>query len=159
MLFANVCAGFISSCYGERGFRRFLGFWASPWCLVHMEGASLASLPLCVHRARVTEVCLSLDTPFGRSRWRHCLCNLCGVCCAAHKTASHFMGMEVILLVESRTCWPQWDSPVSIVIMHVWFIGPNGHSGEIAGINNVRPLFLLCGFFCLVEILLNVSGV
>ena len=33
------------------------------------------------------------------------------------------------------------------------------HSGEIAGINNVRPLFLLIGFFCLVEILLNDSGV
>ena len=28
-----------------------------------------------------------------------------------------------------------------MVIMHGWFIGPMGHSGEIAGINNVRPLF------------------
>ena len=44
-----------------------------------------------------------------------------------------------------------------MVIMHVWFIGIREHSGEIAGINNVRPLFLL-GFFCLVEILLNDSG-
>ena len=33
-----------------------------------------------------------------------------------------------------------------MVIMHVWFIGLKGHSGEIAGINNVRPLFLLSGF-------------
>ena len=46
-----------------------------------------------------------------------------------------------------------------MVIMHVWFIGLRGHSGEIAGKNNVRPLFLLCGFFCLVEILENVFGV
>ena len=31
--------------------------------------------------------------------------------------------------------------------------------GEIAGKNKIRPLFLLFWFFCLVEILLNVSGV
>ena len=30
-----------------------------------------------------------------------------------------------------------------------------GHSGEIAGKQNIRPLFLLPGFFCLVEILLK----
>ena len=34
--------------------------------------------------------------------------------------------------------------------MHVWFIGIKEHFGEIAGKNNVRPLFLLPGFFCLV---------
>ena len=46
-----------------------------------------------------------------------------------------------------------------MVIMHVWFIGIREHLGEIAGKNKIRPLFLLFGFFCLVEILLNVSGV
>ena len=46
-----------------------------------------------------------------------------------------------------------------MVITHVWFIGIRGHLGEFAGKQNVRPLFLLFGFFCLVEILLNVSGV
>ena len=46
-----------------------------------------------------------------------------------------------------------------MVIMHVWFIGIREHSGEIAGLNNVRPLFLLIAFFCSVEILLNVFGV
>ena len=45
-----------------------------------------------------------------------------------------------------------------VIIMHVRFIGIKGHSREIAGKKNVRPLFLLFGFFCLVEILLNVSG-
>ena len=40
-----------------------------------------------------------------------------------------------------------------MVMMHVWFIGLKGHFGEVAGKNNVRPLFLLFGFFCLVEIL------
>ena len=38
MLFANVCAGFICSCYGECGKWRFLGFLVSPWCLVRMGG-------------------------------------------------------------------------------------------------------------------------
>ena len=33
-----------------------------------------------------------------------------------------------------------------------------GHLGEIAGKNKIRPLFLLFWFFCLVEILLNDSG-
>ena len=35
------------------------------------------------------------------------------------------------------------------------FIGIKGHSGEIAGLNNVRPLFLLIGFFSLAEILFS----
>ena len=34
-----------------------------------------------------------------------------------------------------------------MVIMHVWFFGLRGHSGEIAGENNVRPLSLLYGVF------------
>ena len=34
-----------------------------------------------------------------------------------------------------------------------------GHIRELAGKSMVRPLFLLPGFFCLVEILLNDSGV
>ena len=34
-----------------------------------------------------------------------------------------------------------------MVIMHVWFIGPEGHPGEIAGKNNIRPLFLLFWVF------------
>ena len=64
MLFANVCAGFISSCYGDCGWRRFFfGFFASLWCLVHVEGASP---PPRVHKAWVTSVCLLLDTPCGR---------------------------------------------------------------------------------------------
>ena len=43
----------------------FLCFLVSPWCLVHMESPSLASLPV-VYKTWVTEVCLLLDTPFGR---------------------------------------------------------------------------------------------
>ena len=43
--------------------------------------------------------------------------------------------------------------PVSMVIMHVWFIGIKGHFGGLAGKSMVRPLFILFGFFCLVGIL------
>ena len=53
---------------------------------------------------------------------------------------------------------PQRDSPPSKVMMHVWFLGLMGHFGEIAGSNNVRPLFLLIGFFCLVGIQGKVFG-
>ena len=41
-------------------------FWeVSSWCLVHMGSASLAGLPV-VYQTWVTQVCLLLDTPFGR---------------------------------------------------------------------------------------------
>ena len=32
-------------------------------------------------------------------------------------------------------------------MMHVWLIGLREHFGEIVGKSNVRPLFLLYGFF------------
>ena len=82
MLFANVCAGFISSCYGECCYWRLgcsfpvMGdfgfcfgilffFFVSSLCLVHMGSSSFAGLPV-VYKAWVTSVCLLLDTPFGR---------------------------------------------------------------------------------------------
>ena len=40
-------------------------FLVSSWCLVHMENTSFASLPV-VYKTWVTDVCLLLDTPFGR---------------------------------------------------------------------------------------------
>ena len=45
-----------------------------------------------------------------------------------------------------------------MVMMHVWFIGLREHFGEFAGGQNIRPLFLLFGFFCLVAILGKVLG-
>ena len=66
MLFANVCAGFISSCYGECFLWRFFGFLVSSWCLVHMGSPSFAGLPA-VYKTWVTQVCLLLDMPFGQS--------------------------------------------------------------------------------------------
>ena len=43
----------------------FFGFFVSSWCLVHMGSPSLAGLPV-VYKTWVTQVCLLLDTPFGR---------------------------------------------------------------------------------------------
>ena len=65
MLFANVCAGFIRSCYGEFWEWHFLGFLASLLCLVCLGSASFAGLPF-AHKTWVPLVCLLLDT----SLWR-----------------------------------------------------------------------------------------
>ena len=46
MLFANVCAGFISSCYGECFLWRVLDVLVSPWCFVHMGSSGLSGLPV-----------------------------------------------------------------------------------------------------------------
>ena len=45
---------------------RFLGTLGALWSLVHMDSAGFAGFSPYVCRTRVTEVCLSLDTPFGR---------------------------------------------------------------------------------------------
>ena len=63
MQFANVCAGFFSFSGTELVGREFFGFLASPWCLVHLGGASFASHLPCVHKAWVSKMCLLLDTP------------------------------------------------------------------------------------------------
>ena len=65
MLFANVCAGFIRSCYGEFWEWHFFGFLASLLCLVCWGIASFARLPF-AHRTWIPLVCLLLDT----SLWR-----------------------------------------------------------------------------------------
>ena len=66
MLLTDVCAGFICYCYGRSWGWCILGTLGAPWSLVHMEGAGFASFSPHVYQTRVTEVCLSLDTPFGR---------------------------------------------------------------------------------------------
>ena len=60
MLFANVCAGFLSFWYGVGGERWFL---ASPWCLVHLGGAGSAGHFPCMYKAWVSKICLLLYTP------------------------------------------------------------------------------------------------
>ena len=64
VLFANACAGFICGCCEGCGVRRFVGILGASWSLVHMGSTSSFCLP--PHRTRVTKVCVSLDTLFGR---------------------------------------------------------------------------------------------
>ena len=64
MLFANVCAGFVSSCDGELWDWHFLAFGLLFGALC-IWSASFASLPV-VWKAWVASVCLLPDTPFGR---------------------------------------------------------------------------------------------
>ena len=64
MLFANVCEGFIRSCYGNSGNGVFWAFWLL-FCVLCVWGASLASPPV-AHKTWVSSVCLLLDTPSGR---------------------------------------------------------------------------------------------
>ena len=52
MLFANVCAGFIISCYGTV-IGVFLGFLVSSWCLVHIPSSGFSGLPV-VYKTWVT---------------------------------------------------------------------------------------------------------
>ena len=52
-----------------------------------------------------------------------------------------FWRKEVVPLVKCRMCQPQHDSPVSMVIVHVWYIGPMEHSGENTDKFYVRLFF------------------
>ena len=64
--FPTCVLGFFSFWYGVGGERWFLVFLASPWCLVHLGGASFACHSPCVYKAWVSKMCLLLDTPCGR---------------------------------------------------------------------------------------------
>ena len=90
MLSANVCAGFFCYCYGELGVQRFLGFVGAPWGLVCMGDAGSAGAFPHIHRAWVTEVCLSLDTLFGRRSAGHYLRDSWGVSWITQKSAFMF---------------------------------------------------------------------
>ena len=77
MLFADVCAGFISFRYGVGGEWCIFGFLGAPGGAVEMGGGtSSAGLPPHVHRVRASQVSSSLDALFGRrsvralSSWR-----------------------------------------------------------------------------------------
>ena len=119
MLFANVCAGFISSCFGELWDWHFFVFWASLWCLVHMGSASFASLSV-VYKAWVTSVCLLLDTPFGR-RSVEVLPFVTSAKTAWQliKLPTSILGFRLNYGCGSHICLPQWDGPVSTVLMHL----------------------------------------
>ena len=61
-----TCAHGSSVSVMENAVFGFLGeVGVSFWCFVHMGSTSLADLPV-LHKTRVPQVCLLLDTPFGR---------------------------------------------------------------------------------------------
>ena len=139
MLFANVCAGFIRSCYGECFLRRFF-FLVFPWCLVTWGVLAWLVSLLCTRLGLLR--CASCWTcPLGGGRWGHYLCNLWGEYFKIHKTAYMY-------------CWEWWGflmwKPCMLALagqpslhgycacMVYW---NEGKSGEIAGKNNIRPLF------------------
>ena len=74
MLFANVCAGFIRSRYGEFWKWHFLVFLASLLCLVCLGDASFAGRPF-AHKTWVTWCASCWTRLFGVVRRVHCLCN------------------------------------------------------------------------------------
>ena len=105
MLFANVCAGFFFFWYGVGGEREFWGFLAPPSCLlVHMEVASLASLPLCVQGVGHKGV-----PPAGHALWAEVgggMIFVTSVWIAGQhiKLPVIFVMVEVIPLFGSRIC-------------------------------------------------------
>ena len=97
--------------------------------------------------------------PFGRVRWGHYLCNLWGEHSKIHKVAN----MYFVIFLRFFMWEPKMLALVGQPSLHGYYAcmvywNQGGHSGEIAGKNNIRPLFLFLGFFCLVEILLSASG-
>ena len=90
MLFANVCAGFISSCYGERSFRHFLGAF---WLLLGV---------LCIWKILVLLVCCVQDLgyvgvpPAGHALWAEVGGGITFV--TSRENASQFMKRSVSIL-------------------------------------------------------------
>ena len=87
MLFANVCAGFVRSCYGECCLWRFLellGFLLCIW------GVLVLLVSLLFTRLGLHWCASHWTRPLGGGRWWHYLCNLRGECLTAHETAYRY---------------------------------------------------------------------
>ena len=86
MLFANVCAGFIRSCYGEYCFCFFSIFWFLLGILC-IWGVLVLLVSLLCTRLGLLRCASCWTRLFGGGRWEHYLCNHWRECQAAHKTA------------------------------------------------------------------------
>ena len=111
MLFANVCAGFISFCYGVCREWRFFGvegrFGLLLGALCIWGVLALPVYPF-VCTGLGSHWCASCWTrPLGGGRWRHYLCNLWEENAGQLvKLPNIFMRLEVVSLVGSRVCKP-----------------------------------------------------
>ena len=125
----------------------FLGFVVSSWCLV-MSGVLVFLGSLLCTRLGLLRCASSWTRPSGGGRWGHYLCNLWGEHLKIHKTVYKIFGIYRGFLIWK----PHMPALAGQPSLHgydaCWFIGIKGHSGEIAGQNKARPLFLLIGFFC-----------
>ena len=154
-----TCAqGSSVSVTGSGGDGSFWAFWVLLGALC-IWGLLAWLVNLCVGLGLLR--CASCWTrPLGGGRWGHYLCNLWGEYLKIHKTAymyygswlGFFMWKPYMLALAGQ---PSLHGDYACVVY--WNKGALRR--EIAGRNNIRPLFLLLGFFCLVEILLNDSGV
>ena len=132
-------------CYGEWEGLALLGFVGAPWGLVCMGDAGSAGAFPHIHRAWVTEVCLSL---FGRRS---------AGALSSRLSVSFLDHTENVFVIQ----WRWRDSGKIMLYMLALVRQPSlrgrdacmvfrarGHSGEIAGKIYIRPLFLLFLFFC-----------
>ena len=94
MLFANVCAGYISSCFGECCYWRF--FWAS-WFLLGalcIWGVLALLVSLLCARLGFPRCASCWTRPLGGGRWGHYLCNLRGEYLTVHRIAYMCFGIR-----------------------------------------------------------------
>ena len=96
--------------------------------------------------------------PSGGGRRGHYLCNLWEEYLKIHKTAYKFLGIYVGFMIWEPFLLASAGQPSLHGYYACMVYWTKGHSGEIAAKSMMRPHFLLIGFFCLVEILLNDSG-
>ena len=69
--------------------------------------------------------------PLVGGRWEHCLCDLWEDCLAAHKPAKYFSGTKDSFMRGKPYMLALVGQPVSMVIMHMWFIGIKGHFDKL----------------------------
>ena len=137
---------------GNVGSGVFWAFWLLFSVLCRWRVLALLVDPLLCTRLG-SRWCASCWTrPLVGGRWEHCLCDLWEDCLAAHKPAKYFSGTKDSFMRGKPYMLALVGQPVSMVIMHMWFIGIKGALREIAGKSMVRSLFLLVGSFCLLRI-------
>ena len=92
MLFANVCAGFISFCYGECIWWCFLGFWVSSLVSCAYGGVLVFLVSLLCTRLGLLRCASYRTCPFGSVRLGLYLCNLWEEYSKIHKVANMYFG-------------------------------------------------------------------
>ena len=116
----------------------FWALWSLLGVLCIWEMLALLVFPFMSTRLGLRACAYRWTRKLGGGRRGHFLRDPRGVHWFARKCAQLFRLMGVIPLMWSHTSKPWRDSPVSMVIMHVWYCGLRGHSGKIAGNFYVR---------------------